>query len=328
MAQWGRNDKAVTANSTTTKETSNGAPIGTYALVKGGLTNHSTNAHFGNTSSGSRAQIDSTMFGNTTVGAFIPGAAIGVFGVDSTEATGPVGGPIALAYLTYAGTGYGPSKPTVTITATNGGTSGVVNTNVITTSGVNRGRITALNIQTAGSGYITNPTMTIAAPPLIVFNGNSAVTNADDTIAITSANSKFQVGDGITYAGNATSTPVGLTNNTKYYVSFANSTVLALSATLSGANINISKATGDNTTAGGATLQGETATGYVVSGGNKGIGITHAGWVLRTEGTGGRAGRVQYETLVAMGSLGAQTAAYGTAATVADASDDSILPDA
>ena len=43
---------------------------------------------------------------------------------------------------------------------------------------------------------------------------------------------------------------------------------------------------------------------------------------------GGRAGRVHYETLVAMGSLGAQTAAYGTAATTADASDDTILPDA
>lgn len=31
--------------------------------------------------------------------------------------------------------------------------------------------------------------------------------------------------------------------------------------------------------------------------------ITHAGWVIRKEGTGGRAGRVQYETLVAMGSM-------------------------
>lgn len=29
----------------------------------------------------------------------------------------------------------------------------------------------------------------------------------------------------------------------------------------------------------------------------------HAGWVLRTEGTGGRAGRVQQEVLVAMGSM-------------------------
>ena len=32
-------------------------------------------------------------------------------------------------------------------------------------------------------------------------------------------------------------------------------------------------------------------------------GVTHAGWVRRTVGTGGRAGRIQYETLVAMGSI-------------------------
>lgn len=31
--------------------------------------------------------------------------------------------------------------------------------------------------------------------------------------------------------------------------------------------------------------------------------ITHAGWVLKTEGSGGRAGRVHYETLVASGSI-------------------------
>lgn len=30
---------------------------------------------------------------------------------------------------------------------------------------------------------------------------------------------------------------------------------------------------------------------------------SHAGWVLRTEGSGGRAGRIAYETLVAMGSI-------------------------
>lgn len=44
---------------------------------------------------------------------------------------------------------------------------------------------------------------------------------------------------------------------------------------------------------------------------------------------GGRAGRVHYETLVAMGSLGAQTAAYGTPATTNDAStDNTYLPGA
>lgn len=41
----------------------------------------------------------------------------------------------------------------------------------------------------------------------------------------------------------------------------------------------------------------------------------HAGWVLRTEGTGLRAGRVTYETLVAMGSMGG------------DGTDDTQFPD-
>lgn len=43
--------------------------------------------------------------------------------------------------------------------------------------------------------------------------------------------------------------------------------------------------------------------------------FAHAGWLLRREGTGGRAGRVHYEVLVAMGSLSG------------DASDDTTLPD-
>lgn len=147
MPLWGRNDQSVTANSTTTTETSTGAPIGTYALVKAG---GGANAHFGNTS-GTRAATDVAMFGNTTANAFITGAAIGVFGYDAAE--------------TQAERDDGGERP------------------------------------------------------------------------------------------------------------------------------------------------------------------AHAGWVLRTEGTGGRAGRVTHEVLVAMGSLGAQTAAYGTAATVADASDDTVAAD-
>lgn len=43
--------------------------------------------------------------------------------------------------------------------------------------------------------------------------------------------------------------------------------------------------------------------------------VAHAGWVRRTEGTGGRAGRVQYEVLVAGSSI------------AGDAEDDAILPE-
>ena len=43
--------------------------------------------------------------------------------------------------------------------------------------------------------------------------------------------------------------------------------------------------------------------------------VTHAGWVKRTAGTGGRSGRVFYETLVASSSI------------TGDADDDSKLPE-
>ena len=323
MSLWGRNDQAVTANDVTTAESSNGAPIGTYVLVKAGGQNTSVrtsgaNAHFGNTSPQSRANVDVTMFGNTTMSAFIPGAAVGVFGVSAAE-VGVSGGPIAEAYVTNAGSGYA-ANATVTITVTNGGTSGVVNAHANST-----GRIDQLNIATAGSGYITNPTIAIAAPAAVVFNGNTSVSS--NAIAITAANSLFLVGDKVVYAGNTLSTPVGLVDQTTYYISFSNTTVVKLAATPGGANLTISKASGDTVSAGGATLQGETATGYVVAGGTHGKGVSHAGWVVRTEGSGGRAGRVQYETLVAMGSLGSQAAQDGTAATTTDASDDTFLPD-
>lgn len=48
---------------------------------------------------------------------------------------------------------------------------------------------------------------------------------------------------------------------------------------------------------------------------NDGPKIAHAGWVKQTVGTGGRAGRVHYETLVATGSI-----------TGDDPADDTFFP--
>jgi hypothetical protein len=319
MAQWGRNDQSVTVTTSTTKETSNGAPIGTYVLVKAG---GGTNAHQGNTN-GTRANADLNMFGNTTQDAFITGKAVGVFGIDAYDVASEmsyVGGTIAEKYITFAGSGYA-SAPTVTTTFANGTTNATA-----ITSTISAGRVTALTIAQAGANILgVNPTISIAAPALVIFNGNSAVSG--DTITLTSANSKFLVGDYITYAGNATSTPAPLVDGSKYYVVLANTTAIKISNTAGGTPITLTDASGDNTTAGGATFRGQTGTGYLVLSGATNKGVTHAGWVLRTEGSGGRAGRVQYETLVAMGSLGAQTAAYGTPATTRDASDDTILPE-
>lgn len=71
-----------------------------------------------------------------------------------------------------------------------------------------------------------------------------------------------------------------------------------------------------NTTA-NAYIAGATVGMFGASGAEvaaNGGGIAHSGWVLRTEGQGGRAGRVSYEVLVAGGIS-------------SDASDDATLPD-
>ncbi len=130
MAQWGRSDNPVSANSTTTKETSNGAPIGTYALVmKGG----GANAHFGNTS-GTRASVDVAMFGNTTAGAFVAGQAVGIFGVSATEAA---------SHKDYAHAGW------IKRTVGTGGRAGRVQTEVLVAMG-------SLGAQTAPYGTAAN----------------------------------------------------------------------------------------------------------------------------------------------------------------------------
>ena len=96
-------------------------------------------------------------------------------------------------------------------------------------------------------------------------------------------------------------------------MTFSNTTALAISATPGGPNISFSPSQSSVQV---HTLQGQTAVGYFdIS--SVYPQVTHSGWVLRREGTGGRAGRVQYETLVAMHSIGVNgttsTGIYGTA---------------
>jgi hypothetical protein len=323
MSLWGRNDQSVTANSTTTKESSNGAPIGTAALVKAG---GGANAHFGNTSGGSRAATDVNLFGNTTISAFITGAAVGVFGVDATEMGFTTGSTNGVYRVTSGGSGYN-ANAVVTLTFANGVSNVSAANSTANTTG-NAGRITALTSNVTIANIATIPVLTIAAPSAINITANSTgFSNTTDTLVISTANSRFQVGDRVFYSVPAANTPIApLTGNTYYYVSFTNTTVIALSATATGANIDI---TDTRVTASGEThtVRGDTATGLLEPSGAKLGGVPHAGWVLRTEGTGGRAGRVQYEVLVAMGSLGAQSAGFGTPATTADAADDNIFHD-
>ena len=86
--------------------------------------------------------------------------------------------------------------------------------------------------------------------------------------------------------------------------SAANSVLWAVSQYNSVANSTTQAAFFGNTTA-NAYIAGVTVGQYGVDTNETAAtpAVTHAGWVVKTEGQGGRAGRVTYETLVAMGSM-------------------------
>ena len=281
MAQWGNTDDA--ANSVL------------WATTAVNLTPNTTN--------------QTALFGNTTVGAFIAGEAVGQFGLDATEIRVSGNAAVQQYIITNAGSGYA-ANATVSVANTTGGANTLAANSTVAT-----GRVTAVTANATISGYTSAPAVTIAAPAAQSFNANSAVTNATDAIAITTANSIFLAGDQVTYTvatGNTALT--NLVSGTAYFIKTSNSTAVTLTDVPNGDTIDLTKGLTET----GHSLTGQTATAVAVlteTGYTKGA--AHTGWVLRTVGTGGRAGRVQYETLVAMG---------GTFST--DASDDAILPDA
>jgi hypothetical protein len=72
------------------------------------------------------------------------------------------------------------------------------------------------------------------------FNSNTSIQNSNNFILIASANSLFANGDQVRYVVTPGTTALsGLTAETLYYVRYANSTGLALSATASGSNADI-----------------------------------------------------------------------------------------
>jgi hypothetical protein len=316
------------------------------------------------------------LYENTTPSAFTPGQTVGMFAVDTTEVN-VTNGSIVSYTIINNGSGY---RANAVVTVSGNATSNATANSL--------GRISAVNVNTAGSGYTSvSPTVTIAAPAAQTFNSNTALfsdatfnantgVNGTTEYITTGTSHGFSNGDLVRYLVATGNTAIGgLTNATSYYVRHANSTTgLALSATETGANVNLTATAtsetghtlrrvgqgfisigtnvlqngdtvtysvaesntnitelsnnasyfvvGANTvgvklsaTSGGNaivltpgisetghSLTGQTATAAAVVS-YAGRGVPHAGWVLRTVGTGGRAGRVQYETLVAMGSI-------------------------
>lgn len=246
------------------------------------------------------------LFGNTTPDAFISGQTVGMFGVSTTE-MGVKQGPILYGTVTDGGSGYSANA---TVTLSIGGV-GDANATITGTVNTSTGKIESL-VVASGGVYNAVPTISLSAPTAQQFDANtSGVVVASDFIIISP--NVFEDGDRVTYTvatGNTALTP--LASGSSYYVVSANTTGVKLAATPGGTPLDLAIVVSNEA---GHSLTGETATGIVVPSLGT-AGVAHAGWVVRTVGSGGRAGRVQYETLVAGGSM------------ASDASDDTILPDA
>ena len=221
------------------------------------------------------------LYGNTTLDGVVTGEIVGMYGVDTTEmAVGS--GPVVDGIITFSGSGY-RANATVTFSNENTGSSAAANA-----TSNSSGRISSINISTNGSGYTTNPTITVSAPAAQTFPGNTTAVTAGNTtntgwITLGSNRAFFVNNDIVTYLVAASNTALGgLTNNTNYYVQTINSTALQLLANLGDtAAVNLSSV--PTSAQAGHSITGETATGVVTIGGAKNRGVTHAGWVVRTE---------------------------------------------
>ena len=227
----------------------------------------------------------------------VNGNALEVYGVDTTEVAVSNGSVISIA-VNLPGSGY-TANATVTV-----GGNATANAQANST-----GRIAAINVVLPGNSYSTPPSVTVAAPSAITFNANSAVaTNGFISIAT----NVLQNSDVVRYlVATGNTAVVGLSNNATYFVVASNSTGVYLANTIGGTAITLTKGLTET----GHSLTGQTATAFapVISGlAGK---VAHAGWVRRVVGTGGRSGRVQYETLVAMGTI------------AGDAADDTVIKD-
>lgn len=244
------------------------------------------------------------MFGNVTSGAFVPGQTVGQFGVSAAE-IGSGNGTVAFS-LIKNGSGYA-ANATLTVSGGAGNTTAAAGNAHANSSG----RIDGLLFSNVGVNYSSPPTFVVAPPAGVAFNPNTGITNATEAITISTANSKFLPGDKVLYlVAEGNTAPAALANNTYYWISASNTTTVTLSATPGGANIDLTATTTSET---GHTLTGETAEFVAIL--NRGKAVSHSGWNLRRAGTGGRAGRVSWECLVAMRSM------------TGDASDDATLKD-
>ena len=183
------------------------------------------------------------------------------------------------------------------------------------TATVSGGVVTGITVTDVGSDYQSTPTVTVEVPKMTIPTGN---VNASSNVITFTAHG-LSDGDQITYnqVGGGT-LMTNVTNGQTVFVRDKTDDTFKIAATEGGTAINIG--TGHNAqtftiVTGATTATAVASTGLGNDGDTNTTELSHVGWVKKTVGTGGRAGRVHYETLVAASSISG------------DAADDIALPD-
>ena len=172
------------------------------------------------------------------------------------------------------------------------------------------GKVTGVSITAVGSDYQSVPAVSIAAPATetLDLTDTSVAILADDEIVVSSGfYGAIATGDAVTYSKGSGGTAIaGGAEGTVFLIKSGTANKISL------ATSEYNATTGDKidltaVAAGGTahTLIGvsPTATAVIGLGESTGGLNAHIGWVKKTVGTGGRAGRVTYETLVAGSSI-------------------------
>lgn len=227
------------------------------------------------------------LYGNTTADAFTTGQTIGMFAMDNAEAGGYSN--VTTVAVSNAGSGF-TVRPTVVFSAPQeiGGTTAAGNTTAKVVA-------VAIGGSGAGTGYTNGDVVTVAGGTGTAANvtiSNTSVAGVPNVIAVTSGQ-----------AGSYTVLPT-LANNS---VTGGGGSGLTVDLTIGLNTVTVSANGSGYLTAPTVTIGGTGGTGAVATASintSEGDKAPHAGWVLRTEGSGGRAGRIQYEVLVASGSIG------------------------
>lgn len=219
------------------------------------------------------------LYGNTTANAFITGTTVGMFAVDNLETPGYAN--VTTVAVSAAGSGF-TVRPTVVFSAPDlsGGT---------TATGNATAKVVSVAIGDAGGSYVNAEVVTV--------NGGTG-TSANVSVTTNATGNVTAVAIVSGQAGSYTVLPT-LANNS---VSGGSGTGLKINLTMGLNTVSVTAngsgySSAPSVTIGGTGGSGAAAVASINT--SEGRRAAHSGWVLRTEGSGGRAGRVQYEVLVA-----------------------------